>query len=229
MSFNPNIADTASVTPILTIDQTNATNHKSGWIGFGPDGDLYIASGDGAVAANGQDINNLLGKMLRIDVHGDDFPADPTRNYAVPADNPFVGVPGADEIFALGLRNAWRNSFDRELGDFYIADVGQNRFGRDRHRPAGANYGWPVFEGPEQFARAARPRRIDVPRFTPTTTASGNRSPAATSIAAEADGLQGEYFFADFSPAKVFTLHFDGSAWIATDRTAADPDRCWLY
>ena len=109
MSSNPNIADAASVTPIITIDQTSATNHKAGWIGFGPDGYLYIASGDGAVGSNAQDLNNLLGKFLRIDVHSDGFPGDPARNYAIPADNPFVATVGAaDEIFALGLRNPWR-------------------------------------------------------------------------------------------------------------------------
>jgi glucose/arabinose dehydrogenase len=188
VSSNPNLADPASVTPILTIDQTNATNHKSGWLGFGPDGNLYIASGDGAVAANAQDVNSLLGKILRIDVHGDDFPADPARNYAVPADNPYVGAPGADEIFALGLRNPWRNSFDRGLGDFYIADVGQNQWEEINLGQNGANYGWPVFEGPAVFAGGTPTGGSACRQFTPTTTALGNRSRAATSIAANRRG-----------------------------------------
>ena len=121
VSDNPDVADAGSATPILTIDQpTGRTNHKGGWIGFGPDGDLYVATGDGGGAGdpdgNGQNLNTLLGKMLRLDVHGDDFPADGSRNYAIPADNPFVGVNGADEIWAFGLRNPFRNSFDRALG-----------------------------------------------------------------------------------------------------------------
>ena len=146
VSGNPNVADPASATPIITIDQTTASNHKAGWLGFGPDGYLYNSNGDGGVPpTSAQDINSLLGKILRIDVHGDDFPADATRNYAVPADNPFVGIAGADEIYALGLRNPWRPSFDRALGDFYIADVGNTQFEEIDIGQKGANYGWPVF------------------------------------------------------------------------------------
>src|SRR5215471_21315622 len=118
----PNVADPASATPILSIDQSTFSNHKGGWLGFGPDGDLYISVGDGGGGGDplhsGQNINSLLGKILRIDVHGDDFPSDPTHNYHVPVDNPFVGTNGADEIFGFGLRNPWRPSFDRALGDF---------------------------------------------------------------------------------------------------------------
>jgi glucose/arabinose dehydrogenase len=92
VSADANVADDASATKIITIDQPGFSNHKGGWIGFGPDGDLYIATGDGGSGGdpngNGQNINVLLGKMLRIDVHGDDFVADPNRNYAIPTDNP---------------------------------------------------------------------------------------------------------------------------------------------
>ena len=152
MSANPNVADAASVTPIITIDQTTASNHKAGWLGFGPDGYLYTALGDGGSTPNAaQDINSLLGKILRIDVHGDAFPGDTARNYAIPADNPFVGAAGADEIFALGLRNPWRPSFDRGLGDFYIADVGQTQWEEIDIGQKGANYGWNAFEGPGVF------------------------------------------------------------------------------
>jgi hypothetical protein len=115
---------------VLTIDQPSQfTNHKGGWLGFGPDGKLYIASGDGGGGGDplgsGQNYNTLIGKMLRIDVDTDGFPAGPARNYAIPADNPFVGAPGLDEIWAGGLRNPWRNSFDRATGQLFIADVGQ--------------------------------------------------------------------------------------------------------
>jgi glucose/arabinose dehydrogenase len=151
-SSNPNVVDPASATPILSIDQSTS---QAGWLGFGPDGDLYISVGDGGGTGNplhsGQDIHTLLAKILRIDVHSDAFPGDPTRNYAVPADNPFVGTDGADEIFAFGLRNPWRPSFDRGLGDLYIADVGQDRWEEIDFGQKGANYGWNAFEGPVAF------------------------------------------------------------------------------
>ena len=214
-SSNPNLADVASVTPIITIDQTTAHNHKAGWIGFGPDGYLYIASGDGAVASNAQALGNLLGKMLRIDVHADGFPGDPARNYAIPADNPFVTTAGAaGEIFALGLRNPWRDSFDRGLGDLYIADVGANQFEEVNFGQIGANYGWPVFEGP--------------PGPSPPTVAPihfydhgvGQSITGGYIYRGEAEALQGQYFFADFVQGKVFTLKFNGTALVATERTA---------
>ena len=166
---DPNRIDPASQTLILTVDQpAGLTNHKAGWLDFGPDGYLYVSLGDGGGGGdpnrNGQNPDTLLGSMLRLDVRGDAFPADPNRNYAIPPDNPFVGVAGADEIFALGLRNPFRNSFDRELGDFYIADVGQNRFEEIDIGRRGANYGWNVFEGNEPFAVGpARPRHADLP------------------------------------------------------------------
>ena len=150
---NPNVADPASATPILSVDLPgNASNHRAGWIAFGPDGNLYVAIGDGgSTPETGQSINDLLGNILRIDVHGDAFPADPTRNYAIPADNPFVGVAGEDEIFAIGLRNPWRPSFDRGLETFFIADVGQNTWEEVNIGQAGANYGWVLFEGPDRI------------------------------------------------------------------------------
>ncbi len=151
---NPNIADVASKRLILTFPHPTI-QHNGGWIGFGPDGDLYIATGDGGTpgdsAGNAQNPDSLLGKILRIDVHGDDFPSDPARNYAIPADNPFVGAPGADEVWALGLRNPWRDSFDSATGDLYIADVGENlREELDVVRagtPGGLNFGWNIREG----------------------------------------------------------------------------------
>lgn len=156
------LADPASRRLLLEVSQPQA-NHNGGWIGFGPDGFLYIALGDGGGAddndfghtpgiGNSQDItDNLLGAMLRIDVDGDDFPADPARNYAIPADNPFVGVTGDDEIWAYGLRNPFRCSFDRVTGELWIGDVGQNNREEINFQEAsfagGANYGWRLREG----------------------------------------------------------------------------------
>lgn len=155
---NPNVADPASRTPIIGYSQP-FTNHNGGWIGFSPrDRMLYIASGDGGSGNdpqnNGQNRNNLLGKMLRVDVNRDDFPADPHANYGIPSDNPFVGVPNTrSEIWAYGLRNPWRASFDRLTGDLWIGDVGQASFEEinfmagDIPTTANRNFGWRLREG----------------------------------------------------------------------------------
>jgi hypothetical protein len=147
-----NVVSGAVVQNILTIPQEPFANHKAGWMGFRP-GDntnLYIAAGDGGDANNpnntAQNPNNLLGKILRLNVSGNGV------GYTVPADNPLVGVPGArPEIWASGLRNPWRNSFDRQTGDFWIADVGQGvREEIDLEKvgdPGGHNYGWRLREG----------------------------------------------------------------------------------
>ncbi len=162
VSANPNVANTTFV-PVISWGQPQS-NHDAGWIGFSPnDGYLYIASGDGgggndnstghtAGIGNGQDKSVLLGKMLRVDVSGDDFPADPNRNYKIPSTNPFVGESGATpEVWAYGLRNPFRDSFDRVTGDLWIGDVGQdNREEIDfqaANSPGGANYGWRLREG----------------------------------------------------------------------------------
>ena len=162
VSANPNVANT-TFNSVLTVGQP-ATNHDGGWIDFSPnDGYLYVAFGDGggsddndsghtAGIGNAQDTtDNLLGKMLRIDVDGDDFPADDNRNYAIPATNPFVDATGDDEIWAYGLRNPFRNSFDRLTGDLWIGDVGQNTREEIDFQAANnsgvANYGWRLREG----------------------------------------------------------------------------------
>jgi len=163
VSGDPNVVDPASVRPILNVAQPQS-NHNGGWLGFSPNNHyLYIATGDGggsddndaghtAGTGNAQDItDNLLGKMLRVDVDGDDFPADTNRNYAIPPSNPFVGVTGDDEIFAYGLRNPFRAGFDRATGDLWIGDVGQGAREEIDFLPAssagGGNYGWRLREG----------------------------------------------------------------------------------
>jgi glucose/arabinose dehydrogenase len=167
---DPNIANPASLREILSFAQPQS-NHNGGWIGFSPnDHYLYMSSGDGGAGddsgtghtpgtGNAQDTtNNFLGKMLRIDINGDDFPADANRNYAIPATNPFkagVGDPaddvGDDEIWAFGLRNPFRASFDRLTGDLWIGDVGQSAREeidfQSANSPGGENYGWRLREG----------------------------------------------------------------------------------
>jgi glucose/arabinose dehydrogenase len=225
VSANPNVADAASATPIITIPQPAASNHKGGWLGFGPDGYLYAALGDGGGGGDtfhtGQNINDLLANILRLDVHGDAFPGDPTKNYAIPADNPFVGTAGADEIFAFGLRNPWRDSFDRALGTFYIADVGQDHWEEIDIGQNGANYGWNTFEGPGFFPGGdpltGGPAVAPIYAYDHTV---GHSITGGYVYRGEGEALQGQYFFADFVQNKVFTLHFNGSSWVATERTS---------
>ncbi len=155
VSSDPDVADPDSGNLIFSLDQPY-TNHKGGWIGFGPDGYLYVPLGDGGSQQDpenrAQNLGVLHGKILRLDVDGDDFPGDPSRDYAIPPDNPFVNQPAAaDEIWSYGLRNPWRCSFDALSGDLWIADVGQYSWEEIDVQPAGSagreNYGWRCYEG----------------------------------------------------------------------------------
>ena len=144
----PAVADPGSRTTILTIPHPTIENHNGGQLLFGPDGYLYIGTGDGGGSGdpneNGQNLNTLLGKILRIDVNGG-------GPYAIPPTNPFVGMPGRrPEIWAYGFRNPWRFTFDRSTGDLFIGDVGESQREEVDFQPAGAggrNYGWDDFEG----------------------------------------------------------------------------------
>ena len=153
VSNNTDVADAASGEILLTVAQPQA-NHNGGRLEFGPDGMLYIGIGDGGGGGdpglNGQNLATRLGTVLRIDVES------VNQGFVVPADNPFVGQAGvAPEIWAYGLRNPWRMSFDRQTGDLYIADVGQSAVEEINFQPGGAsggqNYGWNVFEGSNCF------------------------------------------------------------------------------
>ena len=156
VSSNPDIADPASKREILSFAQPFG-NHNGGWIGFSPhDSNLYIASGDGGGGGDplnsGQSLNTLLGKMLRIDVNGDAFPNDSNANYGIPPTNPFVNRTDARaEIWAYGLRNPWRDSFDRNTGDLWMGDVGQAAREEIDFQAAastgGENYAWNRREG----------------------------------------------------------------------------------
>jgi glucose/arabinose dehydrogenase len=155
-SSDPNQGDPTSEMVVLRLDQP-AANHNGGMLLFGPDGYLWIGMGDGGAAAdrfgNGQNPETLLGKMLRLDVNG----AEP---YAIPPDNPAVADPAvADEIWAQGLRNPWRYSFDRATGELWIADVGQNAYEEINRVAAGTpqgvlNFGWPIMESQHCFREA---------------------------------------------------------------------------
>lgn len=152
---NPNDIDES--TEQILIEQTGIqSNHKAGDLAFGLDGYLYIGMGDGGGGGDpgntGQNIETLLGKMLRIDVNT----TAPPLNYGIPPDNPYVGMAGRDEIWAIGMRNPWRISFDRATGDFWIADVGQNLWEEVNMVPAGTtgeiNFGWKCLEGTHNYA-----------------------------------------------------------------------------
>jgi glucose/arabinose dehydrogenase len=154
---DPNLADPDSEVTLLSIDDP-FENHNGGLVMFGPDGYLYVGLGDGGAGGdpegNGQDLGTLLGSILRLDVSGGTDSDDPP--YAIPDDNPFVDDPDAlPEIWAYGLRNPWRFSFDRETGDLWIADVGQNAWEEVDFQPAdspgGENYGWNIMEGAHCF------------------------------------------------------------------------------
>jgi glucose/arabinose dehydrogenase len=204
VSADPNVADAASLTSIISLNNLSATNHNGGWIGFGPDGDLYIAAGDNAVGSNSQTLNNLLGKILRIHPDG-----------GIPTDNPFYNTATGDNraIYDLGLRNPFRDSFDRATGDFYIADVGQNTIEEINAGIKGANYGWPTAEGP-----SGNPAFTN-PLFSYDHTI-GQAVIGGYVYRGTSEGLQGQYFFADEVNGKVFTIRFNGSAWVATERTS---------
>ncbi|RRQ47647.1 glucose sorbosone dehydrogenase [Maribacter algicola] len=147
MDNDPNMADPSSETLLLQIPQPY-TNHNGGQLGFGPDGYLYIASGDGGSGGdpdgNAQNLGNLLGAILRIDVDN----TGNGLNYAIPNDNPFVDTENArPEIYAYGLRNPWRFSFDVRNGNLWTGDVGQGEKEEINIIESGGNYGWNILEG----------------------------------------------------------------------------------
>ena len=208
VSGNPNVA-AAGRDLILDVGPSTMGNHNAGWMGFGPDGMLYIASGEVGVAANAQDNTNLLGKMLRIDVDA------VAPGYQIPADNPFVGQGGGvrGEIWAYGLRNPWRDSFDQATGNLFIGNVGGSAFEEINLGQKGANYGWPNVEGV-----ANDPNFVDPIFAYPH--GGGASITGGYVYRGESDGLNGQYFFADFVQNTVSTLRFDGANWVATDRTS---------
>lgn len=219
---------------LMTIPHQDAGNHNGGAIAFGPDGYLYLGVGDGGGGGdpgqNAQDENSLLGKILRIDVDGDDFPDDDDKNYAIPADNPFVATGGADEIWALGMRNPWRFSFDPETGDLYIGDVGQDSQEEIDYVPAGTpgglNFGWNYREGDEDYDGENDPGdppgglTFTDPVFTYEHDGGGASVTGGVVVHAPGQGLDGAYIFSDFITGKFYSLRIvDGDLEDAAERT----------
>jgi glucose/arabinose dehydrogenase len=205
LAGNREQADAATGDIILTFPQPFA-NHNGGWLDFGPDGFLYLGSGDGGSGGdpqnNGQNTNTLLGKILRLDVRSDAF-ADPLRDYAIPPNNPFAAGGGRPEVWAYGLRNPYRASFDAATGNLWIGDVGQNAVEEiDLMRPTdgGANFGWRVFEGIQLFTGPAIPGTV--PPVAEYGHGSGSRQGNSVTggyvYRGPVEGLRAQYFFGDF-------------------------------
>lgn len=227
------VADPLSAQPVLSLSQPFRT-HNGGWMAFGPDNLLYVAFGDGGGQGDpdgrAQDPNDLHGKLLRIQIDADVFPADPERNYAIPPDNPYAGGGGGAEIWARGLRNPWRNSFDRVTGDLYIGDVGQETWEELNFQPAGAggrNYGWRCWEGNHAFLPTGceDPGTMVFPIHEYSHTAdafSCSITGGYVYRGCAIPDLRGQYFFADYCSDKIRTLVYVPGVGITglTDRTS---------
>ncbi|MDE2990047.1 MAG: PQQ-dependent sugar dehydrogenase [Chloroflexota bacterium] len=215
VSDDPDRADPTSARVLLTQPQPFA-NHNGGMLAFGPDGMLYVALGDGGAAGDPQNhaqrLDTWLGTLLRLDVSA-------PGAYRVPSDNPFVGVPDARaEIWAYGLRNPWRFSFDRATGDLYIADVGQNSFEEIDFAPAsstgGENYGWKLMEGFSCFVEGSP--ECNSLRFTDPVAVYGRDGGCSVTGGYVYRGsaypaLAGAYVFGDYCSGNVWTLRRDAA------------------
>ena len=211
---NPNRADSGSELVFMEVEQPYS-NHNGGHLVFSPDGMLYVGLGDGGAAGdpqgNGQDTSTLLGSILRIDVSR----LDDLGTYEVPEDNPLAGRGGAarGEIWAYGLRNPWRFSFDRETGTLWAADVGQNLYEEiDIIRP-GLNYGWNVMEGSHCF----RQQGCDAQGLTMPVAEYGRDGGCSVTGGHVYRGrripsLYGAYLYGDFCSGKIWALRHDGAA-----------------
>jgi glucose/arabinose dehydrogenase len=217
---DPLLADPGSRRPILTIPEPTPAHH-GGLIVFGPDGYLYMGAGDGGPAGdpagNAQNLNLLLGKLLRIDPTPTTTAATNTaaeqKPYTIPPDNPFVGGPGRGEIWAYGLRNPRRFSFDRPTRTIAIGDVGNDRYEEIDYLPIaksrGANFGWPAYEGSAAF-RGGIPRSATVfPALAyphqPGCAVTGGyvvRDPRLARIRGRE--IVGDYMFADYCTGKLY-------------------------
>ncbi|NPV67335.1 MAG: glucose dehydrogenase [Anaerolineae bacterium] len=209
---NPDVANPASARELLRVAQPYP-NHNGGMIAFGPDGYLYISLGDGGSAGdpqgNAQNPWTLLGAILRIDVDS------AARPYGIPADNPFaLSGLGAPEIWAWGLRNVWRFSFDRATGDLYLADVGQNLWEEVNFQPAdspgGENYGWNRYEGTHPYSGGPAPENMVLPVAEYAHNEGGCSISGGYVYRGEAiPDLQGVYFYGDWCTGNIFALYRD--------------------
>lgn len=222
---SPEIADPNSELIIITYTQPYS-NHNGGELHFGPDGYLYISSGDGGSGGdpddNGQSLNTLLGKLLRIDVNN----STASNPYNIPSDNPFVGNTAVNqEIWAYGLRNAWKFSFDSMTDDLWIADVGQNsreEINQTAITEAGLNYGWRCYEGNNTYNTTGCPNSSTLTFPIYEYAHSGGRCSITGGYVyrgSEYTNLNGLYFFGDVCTQEIGYLKFEGGSWNATFET----------
>ncbi|WP_294267079.1 PQQ-dependent sugar dehydrogenase [uncultured Chryseobacterium sp.] len=217
-STNPDVADPSTEKIILNVPKP-FDNHNGGSIHFAPDGYLWVVTGDGGSGGdpnnNAQNKNSLLGKLLRLDINA-------TGAYNIPAGNPFVGIDGADEVWAYGLRNAWKFNFDTVSGNVMIADVGQGQIEEINRMPltqSGINYGWRCYEGNSAYntTGCAAQSTMTFP------VAAYDHSGGKCSITGgyvyrgtQYPALQGRYFFADYCSTQIGSLNPDDSiTWSA--------------
>lgn len=226
VSGDPNRADPATARVLYAVPDF-APNHNGGMLAFGPDGYLYVGHGDGGGGGDpqrtAQNFQSLLGKILRIDVDG----AGP---YAIPPDNPFAGRADArGEIWAYGLRNPWRFSFDRATGDLWIADVGQNQLEEIDFQPAGGrggqNYGWSIMEGNQCFRPTTGCDQSSLVQ--PVAVYGRDQGISVTGgyvyRGAAYPVMAGGYFYADYGSGRIWSLYRDGSgAWRPTEMLKQD-------
>jgi uncharacterized protein (TIGR03437 family) len=205
---DPDLADSANERILLTVPQP-FTNHNGGQLQFGPDGMLYVGLGDGGSAndpeGNGQNRRSLLGKMLRIDTESN------LARYEIPSDNPFVNdATYRPEIWAMGLRNPWRYSFDGATGDLYIADVGQSRLEEINFQPrssrGGENYGWVTMEGNTCFRTGCNTAGLTLPIWV---------YPRTEGLSVTGGYVyKGAYYYGDFVTGKIWALRRQGTEWV---------------
>lgn len=243
LGVNAGSADPDSEEPILLFNHPTHENHNGGQIAFGPDGYLYIGTGDGGGGGdpfnNAQNPNSLLGKILRIDVEmgpvepiTSEFPtylpimmqdtSSVGMTYRIPPDNPFVSLANhRPEIWAIGLRNPWRFSFDRDNQDLYIGDVGQDLHEEIDYQPAGSaggqNYGWDILEGNACYGSPT----CNTTGLTPPIHTYPNPSPGCASVTGgyvyrgtSSPGMTGIYFFGDYCSGNIWGLQRENNAWV---------------
>jgi glucose/arabinose dehydrogenase len=224
---DPDRADPASEEVLLRVEH-KYWNHDGGTVIFGPDGYLYLALGDGGLAndpdSNGQNLNTLLGKIIRIDVNH----KDGNKPYAIPKDNPFAARENArPEIYAYGLRNVWRMAFDRATGRLWAADVGQNLYEEIDLIEKGGNYGWSVREGLHPFgAKGVGPRpNLIEPIWEYDHEVGKSITGGAVYRGSRFPELVGQYLYADYVSGKIWALRYDEQQKrVVANRPIRDPN-----
>ncbi|MFN7973097.1 MAG: PQQ-dependent sugar dehydrogenase [Acidobacteriota bacterium] len=220
---DPDAADPASREVLLEVEKPYG-NHNGSTVLFGPDGDLYLSLGDGGGGGDplrsGQNLAVLLGKILRIDVAGH----DPGLAYAIPRDNPFVATKGVrPEIWAYGLRNVWRMSFDAKTGDLWAGDVGQDSWEEIDLIEKGGNYGWNLREGTHPFKGGAASASFAEPVIDYGRKDGASVTGGYVYRGEKQKGLQGVYLYADFVTGSIWGLrHVDGKV-VAQRRVLEQP------